>query len=204
MKIGDIEIKRTAGTRADGGRGGQRLPPDLQGVRRGLYGRRDGERQGMHYSDKKTAKLLGVQDAERPVAVQLFGDEPDILAEAAKKALVTVPTWLTSIMGCPAPKIAGNGGGSALMKNPALAGRIAEAVVKAVPLPVTVKFRKGWDDEHVNAVEFARIMEESGAAALTVHGRTRQQFYSPPVDLDVIAAVKAARFDPRDRKWGLR
>jgi tRNA-dihydrouridine synthase len=107
----------------------------------------------MHFSDRKTAALLGVTDAERPIAVQLFGDEPEILAEAAIKALDFQPDVIDLNMGCPAPKIAGNGGGSALMKNPVLAGKITEAVVKAVPLPVTVKFRKGWDDENVNAVD---------------------------------------------------
>lgn len=148
--------------------------------------------KGMHYGDRKTARLLGVQNEERPIAVQIFGDEPEIMAEAAVKAMAFQPDVIDINMGCPAPKVAGNGGGSALMKNPPLAGRITEAVVRAVPVPVTVKFRKGWDDEHVNAVEFARIMEESGAAAVTVHGRTRQQYYAPPVDLDILAAVKAA------------
>ena len=122
----------------------------------------------------------------------LFGDEPEILAEAARKALAFQPDVIDINMGCPAPKVAGNGGGSALMKNPALAARITEAVVRAVDLPVTVKFRKGWDDQSVNAVEFARAIEQSGAAAVTVHGRTRQQYYAPPVDLDIIAAVKQA------------
>ena len=192
MKIGNLEIKQTAA-----------LAP-MAGVADGAFRRICKEfgaaymvgemasAKGMHYSDRKTAKLLGVTDFERPVAVQLFGDEPDILAEAAVMALEYAPDVIDINMGCPAPKVAGNGGGSALMKNPLLAGRITEAVVKAVPLPVTVKFRKGWDDEHVNAVEFARIMQESGAAAVTVHGRTRQQYYAPPVDLDIIAAVKQA------------
>ena len=148
--------------------------------------------KGMHYSNRKTAELLGVSDEERPIAVQLFGDDPAIMAEAARRALEFGPDVIDLNMGCPAPKVAGNGGGCALMKNPLLAGRITEAVAKAVPIPVTAKFRKGWDEEHVNAVEFARIQQESGAAAVTVHGRTRQQFYAPPVDLDIIAAVKAA------------
>lgn len=148
--------------------------------------------KGMHYSDKKTRALLEIGEKERPAAAQIFGDEPEIVAEAAKKAMEFAPDAIDLNMGCPAPKIAGNGGGSALMKKPALAGKICEAAVKASPVPVTVKFRKGWDSESVNAVEFARIMEQSGAAAVTVHGRTREQFYAPPVDLDIIAAVKAA------------
>ena len=126
------------------------------------------------------------------MAVQLFGDEPATLAEAARRAMEFDPDIIDINMGCPAPKVAGNGGGAALMKNPLLAGRITQAVAQAVPVPVTVKFRKGWDEEHVNAVEFARIMQESGAAAVAVHGRTRQQFYAPPVDLEIIAQVKAA------------
>lgn len=146
--------------------------------------------KGMHFSDKKTAQLLRVEPEERPIAVQLFGDEPEIVAEAARKALEYQPDVIDINMGCPAPKIAGNGGGSALMKNPPLAEQVTRAVVKAVDLPVTVKFRKGWDDDHVNAVEFAQRMEQAGAAAVTVHGRTREQFYAPPVDLDIIAQVK--------------
>lgn len=148
--------------------------------------------KGMHFSNRKTAELLGISQAERPAAVQLFGDDPAIMAEAARRAMEFAPDVIDLNMGCPAPKVAGNGGGAALMKNPLLAGRITQAVAQAVPVPVTVKFRKGWDEEHVNAVEFARIMQESGAAAVAVHGRTRQQFYAPPVDLEIIAQVKAA------------
>ena len=148
--------------------------------------------KGMHFSNRKTAELLGISQAERPAAVQLFGDDPAIMAEAARRAMDFAPDVIDLNMGCPAPKVAGNGGGAALMKNPLLAGRITQAVAQAVPVPVTVKFRKGWDEEHVNAVEFARIMQESGAAVVAVHGRTRQQFYAPPVDLEIIAQVKAA------------
>lgn len=140
----------------------------------------------------KTAELLGVTDAERPMAVQLFGSDPEIMAEAARKALAFQPDIIDINMGCPAPKVAGNGGGSALLKDPVLAGRIIYSVAHAVPLPVTVKIRKGWDAAHVNAVEMARIAEENGAAAVTVHGRTRAQQYAPFADWDIIAAVKAA------------
>ena len=192
MKIGNLEIKRTAALAPMAGVADSAFRRICKQFGAAYLVGEMASAKGMHYSDRKTAELLGVSDEERPVAVQLFGDDPELIAEAAKKALDYRPDVIDLNMGCPAPKIAGNGGGSALMKNPALAGRITEAVVRAVPLPVTVKFRKGWDDEHVNAVEFARVMEESGAAALTVHGRTRQQFYSPPVDLDIIAAVKAA------------
>ena len=143
-------------------------------------------------SDKKTARLLSVTPGEHPFAAQIFGDSPEIMAEAAKRAAEFGPDVIDINMGCPAPKIACNGSGSALMKNPALAGRIVYAVSRAVEQPVTVKIRKGWDDGSVNAVEIAKIAEQNGAAAVTVHGRTRAQMYAPPVDLSVIAAVREA------------
>lgn len=148
--------------------------------------------KGLCMSDKKTAELLTVTEAERPMAVQLFGCEPDVMAEAARRALAFSPDIIDINMGCPAPKVANNGGGSALMKNPALAGRVVEAVCHAVDLPVTVKIRAGWDNAHKNAVEIAKIVEQAGAAAITVHGRTRVQMYAPPADLGIIAAVKKA------------
>ena len=148
--------------------------------------------KGLLFSDKKTQELLVLGEQERPSAVQLFGDDPQVLAEAARKAAAFAPDWIDLNMGCPAPKIAGNGGGSALMKNPKLAGEIVAAVVQAVDLPVTVKFRKGWDKNSVNAVEFAKICEANGAAALTIHGRTREQMYAPSADWEIIAAVKQA------------
>ena len=114
------------------------------------------------------------------------------MAQAAEMAMEYAPEAIDINFGCPVPKVAGNGGGSALMKDPELAGRIVEAVVKAVKLPVTVKFRAGWDSEHINAVEFAKICEDAGAAALTVHGRTRMQMFAPPVDLEIIRLVKEA------------
>ena len=122
--------------------------------------------KGLIYSDRKSEELLCLGEAERPGAVQLFGDDPELVAAAAKKALAWNPDWIDINMGCPAPKIAGSGSGSALMKRPELAGEIVRAVVAAVDCPVTVKFRKGWDKDHVNAVEFAQICEQAGAAAL--------------------------------------
>lgn len=148
--------------------------------------------KGLTYQGKKTDTLLVLGEDERPGAVQLFGDDPEIMATAARLAMEHHPDVIDLNMGCPAPKVAGNGGGSALMKNPALAGKIIRAVVDAVPVPVTVKFRKGWDESLINAVEFGKIAEANGAAALAVHGRTRQQMYAPPVDLSIIAAVKNA------------
>jgi nifR3 family TIM-barrel protein len=148
--------------------------------------------KGLCMSDKRTAELLTVTRQERPMAVQLFGDDPEIMAEAAKKAAEFEPDIIDINMGCPAPKVAMNGGGSALMKDLPLAGQIIEHVVRAVELPVTVKVRKGWDDEHINAVELCKIAQESGAAAVTVHARTREQMYRPPADLEIIAKIKAA------------
>ncbi|MDL2232911.1 tRNA dihydrouridine synthase DusB [Ruminococcaceae bacterium OttesenSCG-928-L11] len=148
--------------------------------------------KGLTYQSTKTAELLEVTDLQRPMAVQLFGDEPEVMAQAVGIALQFEPDVIDINMGCPAPKIAGNGSGSALMKTPALAKRIVEAVVAASTVPVTVKIRRGWDETLLNAVEIATLAEEAGAAAITVHGRTRVQMYAPPVDLDCIAAVKQA------------
>mgnify|MGYP000851661058 CR=1 FL=1 len=149
--------------------------------------------KGLTMGDKKTARLLQVTEAERPMAVQLFGDDPAIMAKAAEKALGFSPDVLDINMGCPAPKVVGGGGGSALMKDPALASRIVKEVISAAGnTPVTVKFRKGWDERSVNAVDFAKSMEQSGAAALAIHGRTRVQMYAPPVDVDIIRQVKQA------------
>ncbi len=146
--------------------------------------------KGISMGDRKSKTLMSVHDAERPIAVQLFGNDPKIMAEAAKRAAEGNPDFLDINMGCPAPKVAGNGGGSALLKNPVLAGEIVKAVVDAVELPVTVKIRSGWDENSINAVEVAKRCEDGGAAAIAVHGRTRAQMYAPPVNLDIIKAVK--------------
>lgn len=145
------------------------------------------------YKDKKTPRLLELGADEHPAAAQIFGHEPETMAEGAKLALEKSGCDMIDInMGCPAPKIVNNGDGSALMKDPAQAAEVIAAVVSAVDVPVTVKFRKGWDDEHVNAVEFAQMAEAAGADAVTVHGRTRKQMYAPPVDWDIIRQVKNA------------
>lgn len=148
--------------------------------------------KGLSFQGNKTQNLLTLSEMEHPAAIQIFGDDPEIMAQAARLTLPYQPDIIDINMGCPAPKIAGNGGGSALMKNPKLAGQIVKAVVQAVDLPVTVKFRKGWDENSVNAVEFAKIMEENGAAALCIHGRTRQQMYAPSADWEIIRKVKEA------------
>lgn len=148
--------------------------------------------KGMHYHSGKTAELLAISELERPAAVQLFGGEPKTMAQAAKMALAFLPDAIDINMGCPAPKIAGGGSGSALLRDLPLAGEIINAVCKATDLPTTVKIRKGWDEGSVNAVEAAITAEQNGAAAITVHGRTRMQMYAPPVDIDIIAQVKKA------------
>ena len=148
--------------------------------------------KGISMNDKKSCELLTVGEHERPAAVQIFGDDPQIMAEAAVKCLDFTPDVIDINMGCPAPKVASNGGGCALMRNPKLAGEIVGAVVKAVPIPVTVKIRSGWDENSINAVEIAKRAEDAGAAAIAVHGRTRKQMYAPPVDYNIIREVKKA------------
>lgn len=149
--------------------------------------------KALTYGDKKTPGLLALGVDEHPAAAQIFGHEPETMAEGAKIAREISGCDIIDInMGCPAPKIAGNGDGSALMRDPALAARVIEAVANAVDVPVTVKFRKGWDEKSVNCVEFARMAEQAGAAAIAVHGRTRAQQYSGNADWDAIAAVKHA------------
>ena len=145
------------------------------------------------YQDGKTLSLLAMEPGEHPVAVQLFGSEPETMAAAAKKALEISKADILDInMGCPVGKVVRSGDGSALMLRPELAEDILRAVAAAVDVPVTVKFRKGWDKGHVNAVEFARMCEGAGAAAVAVHGRTRAQMYEGRADWDIIRAVKEA------------
>jgi putative TIM-barrel protein, nifR3 family len=145
------------------------------------------------YKDEKTKALLHLSQDEHPAAVQIFGHEPEVMADAAPLALELSGAALLDInMGCPVGKIVKAGDGSALMRDPDLAGRIIEAVVRASDRPVTVKFRKGWDSGSVNAVEFAKVCQSAGAAAIAVHGRTRVQMYAGRADWDVIRAVKEA------------
>ncbi len=192
MKISDIQLPRTAALAPMAGVGDRAFREICREFGAAFTVGEMASAKGLMYSDKKTEELLRLGEAERPAAVQLFGDDPRLLADAARKAEEFGPDWIDLNMGCPAPKIAGNGGGSALMKDPVLAGEIVREVVRAVHLPVTVKFRKGWDAASVNAVEFARICEANGAAALAIHGRTREQMYAPSADWDIIAQVKRA------------
>jgi tRNA-dihydrouridine synthase B len=148
--------------------------------------------KALEFDDKKTLELMELGEEARPAAIQIFGSEPDVMALAARKALEFSPDFIDINMGCPAPKITGPGAGSALMKTPQLCGEIVAAVVAAVPVPVTVKIRAGWDEKSVNAVEVASICEQAGAAAVAVHARTRSQMYEPPADWSIIKAVKEA------------
>ena len=193
VKIGGVEIKRTAA-----------LAP-MAGVADRAYRlmcKRFGaaytvsemvSAKGICYSDRKTAELCTVTNGERPMAVQLFGSEPDFMAEAVKIVLGFKPDIIDINMGCPVPKVVGTGAGSALMKDIRLAADITEAAVKAAgEVPVTVKIRSGWSADTVNAAEMAKALEASGAAAIAVHGRTRDQFYSGSADIGVIRDVKQA------------
>ena len=148
--------------------------------------------KAIYFNNKNTEELLTIDDREPPVSLQLFGSDPDIISEMAKKIENRPFSILDINMGCPVPKVAGNGEGSALMKNPKLVEEIVSKTAKAIKKPVTVKIRNGCDDEHNNAVEIARIAESAGAAAVAVHGRTREQYYSGKADWDIIRQVKEA------------
>ena len=148
--------------------------------------------KGIYYNNKNTESLLAIDEREHPVSLQLFGSDPEIMSEMAKRIEHRPFDILDINMGCPVPKVVNNGDGSALMKNPILAGKIIEKTAKAIKKPLTVKIRKGFDDAHVNAVEMAHIAEESGAAAIAVHGRTREQYYSGKADWEIIRKVKEA------------
>ncbi|MBQ7294872.1 MAG: tRNA dihydrouridine synthase DusB [Clostridia bacterium] len=148
--------------------------------------------KGLTMCDRKSKSLLLLSDKERPAAAQIFGSDPKIMAESALECMKFSPDAIDINMGCPAPKIAGNGGGSALLKDPGLASEIMKEVRRAVNIPVTVKIRLGWDKDSINCVEMAKRAEDAGMDAITVHGRTRMQMYAPPVDRKMIAEVKKA------------
>lgn len=146
----------------------------------------------MYYNSPNTGPLLAKEEKERPIAAQIFGSDPELMADMAVRIEDMGFDIIDINMGCPVPKIVNNGDGSALMKNPVLAGKIIKAMADRLSVPVTVKIRKGFDDEHVNAVEMAKIAEQSGAAVVAVHGRTREQYYSGKADWDIIRQVKEA------------
>ena len=144
--------------------------------------------KGLYYKDKKTASLMRLDEREKPISIQIFGSEPEIIGQIIPEVEKFSPSAIDINMGCPMPKIVNNGDGSALMKNPELAGRVVRAAKDAATVPVTVKIRKGWDSE--TAPEFAKVLEASGADMITIHGRTREQFYQGKADWDVIRQVK--------------
>ena len=148
--------------------------------------------KAIYYRNKNTESLLEIHPQETPVSMQLFGSDADIMSEMAKKIEERPFSILDINMGCPVPKVVNNGEGSALMKNPKLVREIVSKMSKAISKPVTVKIRKGFDEEHINAVEIAKIAEDAGAAAIAVHGRTREQYYSGKADWEIIAKVKDA------------
>ena len=152
--------------------------------------------KGVSMGDRKSKDLMFLSEKERPAAVQIFGSDPIIMAQSVETVMQVNPQIIDINMGCPAPKIAGNGGGASLAKNPELAEKIVKAVVGASPVPVTVKIRMGWYENSINAVEMAKRAENAGASAITVHGRTRKQMYAPPVDRNIIAEVKKSVLIP--------
>lgn len=190
MYIGNVEIKGYATLAPMAGAADRAFRELCRGFGAAMVTGELASAKGISMSDKKSAELLRVSETERPMAVQLFGYEPEVMALSAQKSLEFKPEIIDINMGCPAPKVTGGGGGSALMKNPGLCGEIVRAVCSVSTVPVTVKIRKGWDDNIINAPEVARICEANGAAAIAVHGRTREQMYSGNADLDIIKEVK--------------
>lgn len=192
MKIGTVEIERRAALAPMAGvadRAFRRICADYGAA---FTVSEMVSAKALTMGDRKSGELMELDDRARPTAIQLFGDDPDTMARAAVLAMKQHPDWLDINMGCPAPKIAGNHCGSALMREPDLCYRLVKAAVGAVDVPVTVKIRKGYAKGEVNAVEVAQACESGGAAAITVHGRTRDQMYAPPVDWDIIRDVKRA------------
>lgn len=192
MKLGNLQIEKTAALAPMAGVADRALRELCIEFGAALTVGEMASAKGICYNDSKTQELLFVSQAERPMAVQLFGTEPLILARAVETALKFSPDAIDINMGCPAPKIVSGGAGSALMKNLPLAGEIIRETVRASTVPVTVKMRRGWDENSVNAVELAKIVEQNGAAAVAVHGRTTAQMYMPSAELSTIKAVKEA------------
>lgn len=192
MKIKDIEIKGFAALAPMAGVADRAMREICEKHGAGFTVGELTSARGVMQGDKKSARLLECFSNDAVCASQLFGRDPDVMASAAEKAQEFNPDFIDINMGCPAPKVAGHGGGSALMKEPELAQQIVAQVVRAAKVPITVKMRAGWDNDSLNAVELARMCEAAGAAAITVHGRTRKQMYAPPVNYDIIRDVKRA------------
>ena len=192
MKIGNLEIKEKAALAPMAGVADRAFRELCRSYGAAYTVGEMASAKGISLGDKKSKELLSISDAERPCGSQIFGNDPGVMAAAAEKALEFAPDFIDINMGCPAPKVASSGGGALLMKNPVLAAEIVRAVCAVSTVPVTVKMRAGWDSEHINAVELAKRCEQAGAAAITVHGRTKMQMYAPPVNTDIIRLVKQA------------
>lgn len=192
MKIGNLEIKEKAALAPLAGVADRAFRELCRGYGAAYTVCEMASAKGISLGDKKSSELLSITETERPAGSQIFGNSPETMAIAAKKALEYSPDFIDINMGCPAPKVASSGGGALLMKDPVLAASIVKAVAEVSTVPVTVKMRSGWDGEHINAVELAKRCEDAGAAAITVHGRTKVQMYAPPVNTDIIRQVKQA------------
>lgn len=192
MKIGTVEIEKTAALAPMAGVADKTFREICKRYGAAYTVSEMVSAKGVTMGDRKSGELMTLSDDERPAAVQIFGNDPETMAQAALAALPMNPDIIDINMGCPAPKIVKGGSGCCLMKSPELAGRIIKSVAESVPVPVTVKIRTGWDDENLNAVEMAQIAEVNGAAAVTVHGRTKEQMYAPPVNTKIIREVKKA------------
>ncbi|MBQ4348465.1 MAG: tRNA dihydrouridine synthase DusB [Clostridia bacterium] len=193
MKIGNIELDpRTAALAPMAGVADRAFREICHDYGAGYVVSEMVSSKGLTMCDRKSKSLLLLSEKERPAAAQIFGSDPKIMAESALECMKFSPDAIDINMGCPAPKIAGNGGGSALLKDPELASKIMAEVRRAVDIPVTVKIRLGWDSDNINCVEMAKRAEAAGMDAITVHGRTRMQMYAPPVDRSMIAEVKKA------------
>ena len=192
MKIGNVEIEKTAALAPMAGVADKTFRELCKSYGAAYTVSEMVSSKGVTMGDRKSGELMEISDIEHPSAVQIFGTDPDVMADAAKAAIEMSPDIIDINMGCPAPKIVKSGAGSALMRTPELAGRIIKSVSSAVDIPVTVKIRSGWDCDSINAVEMAKIAEENGAAAITIPGRTKEQMYAPSVDVDIIRQVKEA------------
>ena len=192
MKIGNLEIKGMAALAPLAGVADRAFREVCRGYGAAYTVCEMASAKGISLGDKKSSELLSITPTERPAGSQIFGNSPETMALATQKALEYSPDFIDINMGCPAPKVASSGGGALLMKNPKLAEDIVKAVVNASDVPVTVKMRMGWDENNINCVELAKRCEQAGAAAVTVHGRTKVQMYAPPVNIDIIRQVKEA------------
>lgn len=192
MRIGNVEIEKTAALAPMAGVADKQFRELCKDFGAAFTVSEMVSAKGVSMGDKKSAELMMLSEKEHPSAIQIFGNDPETMAQAAVFALQMRTDIIDINMGCPAPKIIKGGAGSKLMCNPALAGKIVNAVVNAVNIPVTVKIRSGWDSDNINAVEMAVIAEQNGASAVTIHGRTKDQMYAPPINIDIIKQVKKA------------